>query len=206
MRERIVQSALECMREHGVRGTTTKLVARRAGVSEGSIYNHFANRSELVVEAFGLATRGIREHATGLSRLVGTRTVEDNLVSLMESIIGFFREIAPVVGSVIGDPELRGWFTEGKVSDLDGQPLTPLTGVNELRDYLECEHELGRLPSRQAWAACATMLIGACMQYVYLELLSPMNFTDALVDGNDPGHSYARTVVRTLFDTSRSAS
>lgn len=199
MRDSIVSSALECVRVHGVRGTTTKLVARRAGVSEGSIYNHFTNRSELIVAAFGLATLGMRDHATGLRRLVGTNSVEDTLVSLMESMIEFFRQVAPVVGPIIGDPELRGWLTSGDVSDADGQPLTPLTGVNELRDYLEREHALGRLPARRSWTACATMLIGACMQYVYLELLTAVDLTDALADTEDPGRSYALTVVQTLF-------
>ena len=107
MKERIVRSAVESMQEHGVRGTTTKVVARRAGVSEGSIYNHFANRSALIVEAFGAMTAGIRRHAASLGSLAGTGTVEQNLVSLMESVMEFFREIAPVVSSVIGDPELR---------------------------------------------------------------------------------------------------
>ena len=204
MKDRIVRSAVECMQEHGVRGTTTKVVARHAGVSEGSIYNHFANRSALIVEAFGAVTARIRRHAAGLASLVGTGTVEENLVSLMESVIEFFREIAPVVASVIGDPELRGWFSEGRVADGDGNPLTPLTGVDELSDHLASEHELGRLPDRPSWTACATMLIGACMQYVYLELLTPIGLPDGTADGGDSVRTFSRSVVRSLFGDARS--
>ena len=199
MRERIVEAALECMREHGVRGTTTKIVARRAGVSEGSIYNHFTNRSELIVEAFGLATRAIRQHARRLQQLVGTNTVEENLVTLMEAVIEFLREIAPIAGSVLGDSELRSWFTEGKAPDPEGQPLTPLTGVVELSEYLEREHQAGRLPERGSWVACATMLIGACLNYVYLELLSSSGIASVLSDGEVSPRAYARAVVHTLF-------
>lgn len=203
MKERIVRSAVESMQEHGVRGTTTKVVARRAGVSEGSIYNHFANRSALIVEAFGAMTAGIRRHAASLGSLAGTGTVEQNLVSLMESVMEFFREIAPVVSSVIGDPELRAWFSEGRVTDDDGSPLTPRTGVDELSDYLASEHRLGRLPERPSWTACATMLIGACMQYVNLELLTPIGLSDSAADSGEAVHTFSRSVVRSLFGDTR---
>lgn len=200
MHDRIVEAALECMRERGVRGTTTKIVARRAGVSEGSIYNHFTNRSELIVEAFGLATQAIRHHASGLGQIVGTKTVEENLVTLMEAIIEFFREIAPIVGSVLGDPELRSWFTDGKVLSPEGRPLTPLTGINELSEYLKREHQAGRLTERASWVPCATMIIGACLHYVYLELLSPSGPAGALPDGENSDRSYVQAIVRTLFN------
>lgn len=186
------------MREHGVRHTTTKLVARRAGVSEGSIYNHFANRSALIVEAFALATRSIRQRAQSLDQLVGEHTVEENLVALMEAIIEFFREIMPVVGSILGDPQLRSWFTDAEVSGPDGRPLTPLTGVVEVSRYLEQEQLRGRLPKRNSWPAAAAMLIGACLQYVYLEALSPTGMHSVLPQGAPA--DYAREVVRTLFD------
>ena len=200
MRDRIVEAALACMREHGVRGTTTKVVARGAGVSEGSIYNHFTNRSELIVEAFGLATQDIRRHARGLAGLVGVNTVEQNLITLMEAVIGFLRDITPIAGSVLGDAELRSWFTGGTVVSPDGGPMTPVTGVAELSDYLESEHRRGRLPHRESWAACAAMLIGACQQYVYLSLLSPSGIASMLPAGQDTAPEYARSVVRTLFD------
>ena len=199
MRDRIVEATLVCLREHGVRGTTTKIVASQAGVSQGSIYNHFTNRSELIVEAFRLATQTIRHHAGGLGQLVGTNTPEDNLVTLMEAVIEFFREIAPIVGSVLGDPELRSWFTDEKVPDQEGRPLTPLTGVVELSEYLELEHRAGRLPEQRSWPACATMLIGSCLHYVYLELLSPSGVAAVLPVAESSAAGYGRTVVRTLF-------
>ncbi|MCT2584200.1 TetR/AcrR family transcriptional regulator [Actinophytocola gossypii] len=200
MRDRIVTAALECMRERGVGGTTTRSVARRAGVSEGSIYNHFANRSELIVEAFGLATEAIRGRARELEHLVGTGSVEENLVTLMAAVIDFFREIAPIVGSIVGDPELRSWFTEGKVPGQEGGPLTPLTGVVEVSGYLEHEHEAGRLPGRGPWVVCASMIIGACLHYVYLELLSPAGIAGLRPDDETSPLAHSRAVVRALFD------
>lgn len=48
MRDRILAAAVSVMRERGVAHTTTKEIARVAGVAEGSIYNHFADKAELV--------------------------------------------------------------------------------------------------------------------------------------------------------------
>ncbi len=199
MRQRIVTATLECMREHGVRTTTTKVVARHAGVSEGSIYNHFTNRSELIVEAFVTATQGIRHHAEGLTDVVGANTVEQNLITLMNEVIGFFREVIPIVGSILGDPELRSWFTGGKVSDLSGDPLTPLTGVQEVAAYLEAEHRIGRLPDRRSWSVVGAMLIGSCLQYVYLELLSPSGIHAVNSESTSSQADYVREVARTLL-------
>jgi AcrR family transcriptional regulator len=198
MQDRIIRAALECMREHGVRATTTKMIARQAGVSEGSIYNHFTNRSELIVSAFAVATQEIRHHAEGLERLVGKNTVAENLVSLAEAIIGFFRGLTPIVGSILGDPELRSWFTDGDVRDLTDRPLTPLTGVVGVAAYLEREHAAGRLPGRDSWPVVAAMLIGACQQYVYLELLSPAGIHDVAPHVISPA-DYAREVVHALL-------
>lgn len=199
MRDRIIEATLDCMREHGVRGATTKTVARCAGVSEGSIYNHFTNRSELVAEAFGSVTQEIRGHAGGLQRLVGVNTVQENLVTLMEAVIEFFGEIAPIAGSIIGDPDLRSWVTEGTVSSREGPPLTPLTGAIELSAYLEAECEAGRLPPRGSWSVRATMLLGACLHYVYLDLLAASGAAGVLPDGEKTAHEYAHAVVGTLF-------
>lgn len=202
MHDRIIRAALACMRDHGVRATTTKMIARQAGVSEGSIYNHFASRSELIVSAFSVATQEIRQHAQGLDDLVGKNTVAENLEAVAESVIGFFREVSPITGSILGDPELRSWFTDGEVRDLTDRRLTPLTGVVEIAAYLEREHAGGRLPGRAAWPVVAAMLIGACQHYVYLELLSPRGIHDvAAADISSPA-AYAREVVRTLLRSS----
>src|SRR6266511_2411309 len=53
MRERIVAAAIQVIRERGVTRATTKEIARAAKVSEGSIYNHFENKTALFGAAFG---------------------------------------------------------------------------------------------------------------------------------------------------------
>lgn len=201
-REKILDATMACMRDNGVRGATTKMIASRAGVSEGSIYNHFTNRSELVVAAFRQATSGVRRRAFGLRGRVGASTVEDNLVELMAEAIGFLRGILPVAGSVMGDPDLREWFVRGQEPGADREPDTPLLGVVEIARYLEGETRQGRLAQRDSWIPAASMLSGACLQYAYAELLSLDGVAGLMPDGARSEREYARRVVRTLFEPS----
>ncbi|MDB4943967.1 MAG: TetR family transcriptional regulator [Labilithrix sp.] len=51
-RERIVDSAIELFNEHGAASVTTNHVAEHAGISPGNLYYHFANKEEIVRDAF----------------------------------------------------------------------------------------------------------------------------------------------------------
>jgi AcrR family transcriptional regulator len=50
-RERLLQTAVDCLAELGWAGTTMTVVAERAGVSRGSAQYHFRTREELVTAA-----------------------------------------------------------------------------------------------------------------------------------------------------------
>jgi AcrR family transcriptional regulator len=46
-RQQILRVAMSLFSRHGFRGTTTKEIAREAGVSEAMVFRHFANKEEL---------------------------------------------------------------------------------------------------------------------------------------------------------------
>lgn len=190
---------MRCMRDHGVRSTTTKMVARHAGVSEGSIYNHFTNRTDLIIAGFIAATANIRDTAENLQRSAGAGSVEDNLTTAMAEIIQFFRRIAPIACSIIGDPELRAWFTDGQVAAPEGGPLSPVNGVVGVSAYLEKERAIGRVAVGASLPVAASMLIGACLQYVFLESLSTGRESDSGDMLLPEAEDYARQAVRTLL-------
>ena len=52
-RQRLMEAAVECLVEYGWSGTTTTVVAERAGVSRGAQLHHYPTRAELVVAAVG---------------------------------------------------------------------------------------------------------------------------------------------------------
>jgi len=47
-KERILQATLELFQVHGIRKTTTNDIARKAGVSLATVYNHFGSKEYLV--------------------------------------------------------------------------------------------------------------------------------------------------------------
>jgi len=51
-RQRLLRAALELFTAEGYRGTTTPVLAHRAGVAEGTIYRHFSGKLELYNEVY----------------------------------------------------------------------------------------------------------------------------------------------------------
>ncbi len=47
-KERILRATLELFQVHGIKKTTTNDIARKAGVSPATVYNHFCNKEDLV--------------------------------------------------------------------------------------------------------------------------------------------------------------
>jgi AcrR family transcriptional regulator len=47
-KERILRATLELFKVHGIKKTTTNDIARKAGVSPATVYNHFGSKEELV--------------------------------------------------------------------------------------------------------------------------------------------------------------
>ena len=50
-RERILRATLELFQVHGIKKTTTNDIARKAGVSPATIYNHFGSKEDLMCVA-----------------------------------------------------------------------------------------------------------------------------------------------------------
>lgn len=61
MRQRLMESTVECLVELGWAGTTTTVVSRRAGVSRGAQLHHFPTKQDLVVAAVEHLTKRRRD-------------------------------------------------------------------------------------------------------------------------------------------------
>ena len=69
-RQRLLESAIDCLAAHGWQATTVSVVAEQAGVSRGAAQHHFPTREDLITAALELMTDSrlalIREEAVGL--------------------------------------------------------------------------------------------------------------------------------------------
>jgi len=102
-REAILDAAIVELARSGFQRTTVAMIARRAGVADGTIYLYFRNKEDMLYSVFERAMdRFIGE---GQARLAGAATAEDKLRRVVElhlELVGQDRDLA-----VITQVELR---------------------------------------------------------------------------------------------------
>ncbi len=86
-KELIDDIALRLFVEKGVTATTTKNIARTAGISEGTIYNHYASKNDLAWELF---SKNYIELAVNLDRCQQQhQTLKDKLAAIIHRFCSF---------------------------------------------------------------------------------------------------------------------
>ncbi|GAA0233832.1 TetR/AcrR family transcriptional regulator [Actinomadura nitritigenes] len=226
MRERILAAAVEVIRQRGVTAATTKEIARSAGVSEGSLYNHFANKTALFAAALGEVTATARTAMAALAGSAGQGTVEGNLARLAAGMVRFYGELLPMIGPVLADPDLIAWLRAdgpvqaqreaaagrapdpalppgspgGPPSGPPGGPASgPVLGHAALIGYLEAERRAGRLSAAAPLPAIAAALLGGCQQHAFLIRLAGPETVAAGARLPDDPEEFAEQLVRAVL-------
>ncbi|WP_329519391.1 TetR/AcrR family transcriptional regulator [Spirillospora sp. NBC_01491] len=191
MRDRILTAAIQVIRGRGIVAATTKEIARTAGVSEGSLYNHFANKTALFAAALGEVTGTARTAMMTLMGSAGQGTVEANLTRLAAEMTAFYGELLPMTGPVLADPDLIAWLRAdgpakagapgggapaagpaGGAMARAGAASGPILGHAGLIGYLEAEQCAGRMAADAPLAFMAAALLGGCQQHAFLTRLA----------------------------------
>lgn len=180
LRERMVEATGRVIRERGLAGTTTKEIAHAAGCAEGSIYNHFGGRHELLAAAAEgcLPNSGLVRQFPGRA---GFGTVRGNLEEFANTALSIFSETVPLWAAVLSDPEVLAAHrrsTGGGRSGLEG-------AFEAVADYVAAEQKLGRVGRRADPSAAAEILVGACHSRAFLRSFEtdPEASHDRFVDG-----------------------
>ena len=162
-RERILEAAERVMRTRGLARSTTKEIARAAEVSEGSLYNHFANKEELFLQVLGRLPSGFVALVRGLPERAGTGTVRETLAEVAGAALAFYDQAAPMGASVFGEPGLLARLRAG----LRERGAGPHKANEALAAYLRAEQRLGRVRREASPDAAAYLLLGAVYQRAY---------------------------------------
>lgn len=160
IREQILDAAEDVLRARGLARATTKEIARVAGCSEGSLYNHFDNKETLYL---AVISERLPEFATlvmALEERAGTRSVRGILEEVVGAAVTFYAESVPMTAAVFATRELLDRHRDGLRSRGAG-PHRPLEG---LAAYLRREQLLGRIAPDASAEAAAALLLGACHQ------------------------------------------
>jgi AcrR family transcriptional regulator len=109
-RRKLMEATVECLVERGWTGTTTVLVAERAGVSRGAQLHHFRTRGELVAAAVEYV--GAQSVADMLDRAALLPATGSRTAAVVEFIIDFY--VNPLFTAALElwvaartDPELK---------------------------------------------------------------------------------------------------
>ena len=158
--QQIVDAAREVFLEQGFSATTAE-IARRAGVSEGTLFKRFATKEDLFAETIGLTQA--REWHKEISGLVGQGDLRANLKRLAWLIVNTARLILPPLMLMWS----RGHAPGSKIKpqrDPVGEDIAAIAG------YLRAEVALGRLCPVDC-EVVADALIGALTSHVHRELM-----------------------------------
>jgi len=137
-RNQILDAAASVFAEKGYHRATTKEIASVAGVSEGTIYNYFDNKADLLI---GMMTRlvELRELPQELEDALQSDAREflvaifrDRMGRIVQSHEETFQAILP---EILTNPELRERYYQGFI-----QPTAMM-----LEDYIQTRVELGHL-------------------------------------------------------------
>jgi len=133
-RDRIAKAAAELHEQKGVAHTTVAEVARRAGVSRLTVYNHFADLSELLPAC---AAHYERLHPTpDFGGLLTEADAVERVRGVLARLYAWYRETEPMYGKLFSDrasvPELDR-FLQQNVDRLHADLADDLAGAFALR-------------------------------------------------------------------------
>jgi AcrR family transcriptional regulator len=189
-RQHILAAAERVIQDLGIKGATTREIARRAGCAEGSIYRYFPDKHALFHELVKTRFPQFLELVQTLPALAGTGTVRKNLEALAMNALGYYRVIMPMVVGALSDRELleqqRRHFAERQGG--------PLVSFRLVATYLSNERKLGRISERASPEHLTHLLLGTCFSQALLEAM----VGEEAVAGTD--QQFARDVVRTLME------
>jgi AcrR family transcriptional regulator len=167
-RAQLVDAAERVLRTRGLARATTKEIAREAGLAEGTLYLHFADKLDLVRAVHERLLPEFIEMVSHLPGRAGAGTVEGNLTDLARRALGLYRDMLPLGSSLFADPELLERFRV-MLAERQGGPQRAWEPVVA---YLRAEQRLGRVAAAADPAAAALLLLGACQQLVFVELMT----------------------------------
>ncbi len=95
---RIVAAALEQFQSKGFEATTTKAIARKAGIAEGTVFNYFRTKEDIALHFFELEVDHAIETVRSLPRL-RKAPLEEKLFALIQSQLAYLAPYEKFIGT-----------------------------------------------------------------------------------------------------------
>lgn len=162
-RDRIIQAAADIMYQKGIARATTKEIARRAGCSEGNLYNHFGTKEEIFL---AILNEQLPEFVPLLAKLpdrVGCGPVNATLHDVARAALRFFHQSIPMGAAFFSE---RSLLTRHRAL-LKERNAGPHKFNEAVTTYLQAEQAIGRVAAEVDAELSADILIGTCFMRAY---------------------------------------
>ncbi|OCT11880.1 TetR family transcriptional regulator [Paenibacillus pectinilyticus] len=163
LRDRLLEAAEQAIRASGLNKTTTKEIARIAGCSEGSLYNHFQSKEDLLLQVIKGQLQSYTAVLFKLPARKGTRTVQENLEEVAHAALDYFYLSIVMTATMFTEPDFLARHRQGFQQRNEG----PHRSNEIVTSYLRFEQQLGRVNEAVNPRSVADLLLGACFQHAF---------------------------------------
>jgi AcrR family transcriptional regulator len=162
-----MNAALAVFVERGFARATTREIARRAELSEGTMYRHFTDKYELFHQVFLSLVLDTGKELKRLPERAGQNTVHDNLEYLFLLVGQMQGDLSSLMASTWADPDLGRSF-DSYVREKSPEGFARPEPVAIVAEYIRAEQELGRIrldvDATEAAAVVASIPFAAGME------------------------------------------
>lgn len=171
-------------------GASSQELAKRAGVSEGTLFKRFGTKRRLFAQAMRMPAIEDQAWLHSIQGRVGRGSFEAHVAELALAFMGYMAEIIPVMEIVMTSGKMRPSDLRGILGDEDASPIVV---HRRFEAYFRGEMEAGRLRELDP-RTLGDFLLGACLMHVHLrhhlgDLLEPETLEQA-------ASRFARSVVQ----------
>ncbi|MFF0490909.1 TetR/AcrR family transcriptional regulator [Nocardia sp. NPDC004068] len=153
LRAHLVATARRLIAEQGGAGLTVRAIARAAGVADGVLYNHFADKEELLAAALRAHVDAVHAELTP-PPTPGAGTLAQNLLGWLDHGLALHRGILPVFTQLLAHPAVLTRYAQ--------TPGTQPDWRDALTTHLIAERALGRITPTADLDATTAILVGIC--------------------------------------------
>jgi AcrR family transcriptional regulator len=98
-KERILAAALESFCEHGLEGTTTRQISKKAGIAEGTLFNYFKTKEDLALYFFQKETSDLIKWFRSQSQLANA-PLPEKLFAIVHRQLEYIEPYEDFIGAV----------------------------------------------------------------------------------------------------------
>lgn len=155
-RASLVAATKALVAEVGYHQVTTRAIAKRAGVADGTMYRHFPDKRSLFVATVLDSNRHIEDAMADLPSRAGTGTLSETISECLVALSTLRDAVLPIEQALMSDPELV------QQQSADALSVESLGGPPQLlAAYLAAEQRQGRIRATVDTSALAVLLLAA---------------------------------------------